>query len=92
MKKYRIEWITLFVGLIWFFGAGYVFISYLGGTLGDFAVPRIVGWIYDLFGIIPGTIVQWIFSIILIVRSFRKNHYTEIQNYDNEDDDDDDEE
>ena len=80
MKKYRIEWITLVVGLIWFFGAGYVFIS------------RIVGWIYDLFGIIPGTIVQWIFSIILIVRSFRKNHYTEIQNYDNEDDDDDDEE
>ena len=72
MKKFHISWQSLLIGIVWFAVTTFYFISYQSGTLsGSITVPRIISWVYDLFGFTAGTIAQWIFSLILIVLSIR---------------------
>lgn len=72
MKKFHISWQSLLVGLLWFGATTYYFIAYHNGTLsGSITVPRIISWVYDLFGFMAGTIVQWILSLIFIIGSIR---------------------
>ena len=72
MKKFHISWQSLLIGLVWFTATTFYFIAYQSGTLsGSITVPRIISWVYDLFGFMVGTIVQWILSLIFIISSIR---------------------
>ena len=72
MKKFHISWQSLLIGLVWFTATTFYFIAYQSGTLsGSITVPRIISWVYDLFGFMAGTIVQWILSLIFIIGSIR---------------------
>ena len=72
MKKFHISWQSLLIGIVWFAATTFYFISYQSGTLsGSITVPRIISWVYDLFGFMAGTIVQWILSLIFIIGSIR---------------------
>jgi len=72
MKKFHISWQSLLIGLVWFTATTFYFIAYQSGTLsGSITVPRIISWVYDLFGFMVGTIVQWILSLIFIIGSIR---------------------
>ena len=72
MKKFHISWQSLLIGLVWFTATTFYFIAYQNGTLsGSITVPRIISWVYDLFGFMVGTIVQWILSLIFIISSIR---------------------
>ena len=44
----------------------FVLINYLSGNLGSFYVPRILMIFYDIFGIIPGAIIQLVLSGLLV--------------------------
>ena len=72
MKKFHISWQSLLIGLVWFTATTFYFIAYQSGTLsGSITVPRIISWVYDLFGFMVGTIAQWILSLIFIIGSIR---------------------
>ena len=72
MKKFHISWQSLLIGIVWFAATTFYFIAYQSGTLsGSITVPRIISWVYDLFGFMVGTIVQWILSLIFIIGSIR---------------------
>ena len=72
MKKLHISWQSLLIGIVWFAATTFYFIAYQSGTLsGSITVPRIISWVYDLFGFMVGTIVQWILSLIFIIGSIR---------------------
>ena len=72
MKKFHISWQSLLIGIVWFAATTFYFIAYQSGTLsGSITVPRIISWVYDLFGFMAGTIVQWILSLIFIIGSIR---------------------
>ena len=72
MKKLHISWQSLLIGIVWFAATTFYFIAYQSGTLsGSITVPRIISWVYDLFGFMVGTIVQWILSLIFIISSIR---------------------
>ena len=72
MKKFHISWQSLLIGIVWFAVTTFYFIAYQSGTLsGSITVPRIISWVYDLFGFMAGTIVQWILSLIFIIGSIR---------------------
>ena len=72
MKKFHISWQSLLIGIVWFAVTTFYFIFYQSGTLsGSITVPRIISWVYDLFGFMAGTIVQWILSLIFIIGSIR---------------------
>ena len=72
MNKLNISWQSLLIGIVWFAVTTFYFIAYQRGTLsGSITVPRIISWVYDLFGFMAGTIVQWILSLIFIIGSIR---------------------
>ncbi|MDL2323923.1 hypothetical protein LJC61_02055 [Ruminococcaceae bacterium OttesenSCG-928-A16] len=53
--------------------AGLIFALYLTGNLGpSFPVPRFIGWVYNLLGIIPGSVIQMVLSLAIIIASLPK--------------------
>ncbi|EMD16478.1 hypothetical protein HMPREF9943_01233 [Eggerthia catenaformis OT 569 = DSM 20559] len=60
------SWTGIIFGIIWFLMALFVLINYLSGNLGSFYVPRILMIFYDIFGIIPGAIIQLVLSGLLV--------------------------
>ena len=86
MKKLHISWQSLLIGIVWFAVTTFYFISYQSGTLsGSITVPRIISWVYDLFGFMAGTIVQWILSLIFIIGSIRPVKVDKNFDFDDED-------
>ena len=73
MKSRKIEWAPLIFGIIWLLMAIFIFIGVSTNNLpASFKVPVIISWIYDIFGIVAGSIIQFIVSLILIITSFSK--------------------
>lgn len=73
MEKKRIDWIGLLFGVIWFVASLIILIMYFTGSLnGNFSVPRIIAWVYDLLGVVPGALIQMVLSALLILFSVRK--------------------
>ena len=71
---------------MWFAVTTFYFIYYQSGTLsGSITVPRIISWVYDLFGFMAGTIVQWILSLIFIIGSIRPVKVDKNSDFDDED-------
>mgnify|MGYP000059113110 FL=1 len=86
MKKLHISWQSLLIGIVWFAVTTFYFISYQSGTLSEsITVPRIISWVYDLFGFMAGTIVQWILSLIFIIGSIRPVKVDKNSDFDDED-------
>ena len=86
MKKLHISWQSLLIGIVWFSVTTFYFISYQSGTLSvSITVPRIISWVYDLFGFMAGTIVQWILSLIFIIGSIRPVKVDKNSDFDDED-------
>ena len=68
-----VKWQPLIFCIVWFIGAGLVLVLYLTDQLQDtFPVPRFIGWIYDWFGVVAGSLLQLLLTGIGIVWSFRK--------------------
>ncbi len=68
-----IRWSQLFFSSLWFIGAALILGLYLTNNLSSsFAVPRIIGWIYDLCGVVIGSVIQLFLTGIGIVTSFSK--------------------
>ena len=73
MEKKRIDWIGLLFGVIWFVASLIILIMYFTGSLtGSFSVPRIIAWVYDLLGVVPGALIQMVLSALLILFSVRR--------------------
>ena len=73
MEKKRIDWIGLLFGVIWFIASLIILIMYFTGSLnGIFSVPRIIAWVYDLLGVVPGALIQMVLSALLILFSVRR--------------------
>ena len=86
MKKLHISWQSLLIGIVWFAVTTFYFIAYQSWTLsGSITVPRIISWVYDLFGFMAGTIVQWILSLIFIIGSIRPVKVDKNSDFDDED-------
>ena len=72
MNKGR-DWFGIIFGAIWFLASLLILILSLTGNLtGSIPVPRLLLIVYDILGIIPGTIVQMILSALLFIFSIRK--------------------
>lgn len=73
MESKRKDWLGILFGAIWFIGSLIILVMYFTGSLGEtFTVPRIVAWVYDLLGIVPGALIQMVLSALLIFFSIRK--------------------
>lgn len=73
MEKKRIDWIGLLFGVIWFVASLIILIMYFTGSLnGSFSVTRIIAWVYDLLGVVPGALIQMVLSALLILFSVRR--------------------
>ncbi len=71
MEKKK-DWLGIVFGTIWFRYAAFILINYLSGKLhGRFTVPRLLVVIYDLFGVVPGSIIQMVVSAIVVIFSIR---------------------
>ena len=71
MEKKK-DWLGIVFGTIWFLYATFILINYLSGNLnGSFSVPRLLVAIYDIFGVVPGSIIQMVVSAIVIIFSIR---------------------
>ena len=71
MEKKK-DWLGIVFGTIWFLYAAFVLVNYLSGNLsGSFTVPRLLVVIYDIFGVVPGSIVQMVVSAIVVILSIR---------------------
>lgn len=71
MEKKK-DWLGIVFGTIWFLYAAFVLVNYLPGNLnGSFTVPRLLVVIYDIFGVVPGSIVQMVVSAIVVIFSIR---------------------
>ena len=71
MEKKK-DWLGIVFGTIWFLYAAFVLVNYLSGNLsGSFTVPRLLVVIYDIFGVVPGSIIQMVVSAIVVIFSIR---------------------
>ena len=71
MEKKK-DWLGIVFGTIWFLYAAFVLVNCLSGNLnGSFTVPRLLVVIYDIFGVVPGSIVQMVVSAIVVILSIR---------------------
>ena len=71
MEKKK-DWLGIVFGTIWFLYATFILINYLSGNLnGSFSVPRLLVVIYDIFGVVPGSIIQMVVSAIVVIFSIR---------------------
>ena len=71
MEK-RKDWAGIIFGTIWFLYAAVLLALYLTGNLnGSFTVPRLLVVIYDIFGVVPGSIIQMVVSAIVVIFSIR---------------------
>ena len=71
MEKKK-DWLGIVFGTIWFLYAAFILINYLSGNLnGRFTVPRLLVVIYDIFGVVPGSIIQMVVSAIVVIFSIR---------------------
>ena len=71
MEKKK-DWLGIVFGTIWFLYATFILINYLSGNLnGSFTVPRLLVVIYDIFGVVPGSIIQMVVSAIVVIFSIR---------------------
>ena len=71
MEKKK-DWLGIVFGTIWFLYSAFVLVNYLSGNLnGSFTVPRLLVVIYDIFGVVPGSIVQMVVSAIVVILSIR---------------------
>ena len=71
MEKKK-DWLGIVFGTIWFLYAAFVLVNYLSGNLnGSFSVPRLLVAIYDIFGVVPGSIIQMVVSAIVVIFSIR---------------------
>ena len=71
MEKKK-DWFGIVFGTIWFLYTAFILINYLSGNLnGSFTVPRLLVVIYDIFGVVPGSIVQMVVSAIVVILSIR---------------------
>ena len=71
MEKKK-DWLGIAFGTIWFLYATFILINYLSGNLnGSFSVPRLLVAIYDIFGVVPGSIIQMVVSAIVVIFSIR---------------------
>ena len=71
MEKKK-DWLGIVFGTIWFLYAAFVLVNYLSGNPnGSFTVPRLLVVIYDIFGVVPGSIVQMVVSAIVVIFSIR---------------------
>ena len=71
MEKKK-DWAGIIFGTIWFLYAAVLLALYLTGNLnGSFTVPRLLVVIYDIFGVVPGSIVQMVVSAIVVILSIR---------------------
>ena len=71
MEKKK-EWLGIVFGTLWFLYAAFILINYLSGNLnGSFSVPRLLVAIYDIFGVVPGSIIQMVVSAIVVIFSIR---------------------
>ena len=71
MEKKK-DWLGIVFGTIWFLYAAFILINYLSGNLkGSFTVPRLLVVIYDIFGVVPGSIIQMVVSAIVVIFSIR---------------------
>ena len=67
MEKKK-DWLGIVFGTIWFLYAAFILINYLSGNLnGSFSVPRLLVAIYDIFGVVPGSIIQMVVSAIVVI-------------------------
>jgi len=70
MERKKINWIGLFFGILWFLGAGLIMVLYLTDNFPySFKVPQFIGWLYDLIGILPASIVQLVLCFFIIFDS-----------------------
>ena len=71
MEKKK-DWLGIVFGTIWFLYAAFILINYLSGNLNSsFSVPRLLVAIYDIFGVVPGSIIQMVVSAIVVIFSIR---------------------
>ncbi|MFD1902063.1 hypothetical protein GQR36_22340 [Enterococcus termitis] len=70
--KRTVRLAQLFISTIWFCLTGFILISYLTNSLDEFYVPQIIGWLYDLVGILPASIIQLTITLVGICTSFPK--------------------
>lgn len=71
MEKKK-DWLGIVFGTIWFLYTAFILINYLSGNLnGSFSVPRLLVAIYDIFGVVPGSIIQMVVSAIVVIFSIR---------------------
>ena len=69
MEKKK-DWLGIVFGTIWFLYAAFILVNYLFGNLnGSFTVPRLLVVIYDIFGVVPGSIIQMVVSAIEVILS-----------------------
>lgn len=66
----KANWVGIFFGSLWFLGAGLGLALYLTDSLPhSIQVPRFVGWLYDLIGFIPASIIQLVLCFFIILDS-----------------------
>lgn len=62
----------LFFGIIWLLMVVLIFVLYQTGSLGtSFSVPRFIGWLYDIVGVLIASIIQFVLSRALIITSVK---------------------
>ncbi|MHC5373969.1 hypothetical protein ACYSNU_09195 [Enterococcus sp. LJL120] len=72
-KKTSIKWVQLFFSALWFIGAGLVMVLDLTNNLPySFQVPRFIGWLYDLVGVLPASIIQLVLCGLLFFEALPK--------------------
>ena len=71
MNKGR-NWFGIILGAVWFVSSLLILIMYLTGSIdSSFPVPRLLLFVYDALGIVPGAIVQMVLSGLLFVFSVK---------------------
>jgi len=72
-ERTPIKWPGIVFGVIWLLMAILIFVLYQTGNLdSSFRIPRVLAIVYNTLGIVAGSIVQFIFSIFLIISSLPK--------------------
>lgn len=66
------DWFGIIFGAIWFLASLITLALYLTGNLGTtFPVPRILALVYDVLGVVAGTVIQMVLSAFIFVSGIR---------------------
>jgi len=73
--KSSTNWFGIIFGVIWLLMAVLIFVLYQTGNLGaSFKIPRVLSFFYNILGVLWGSVVQFIFSIGVIITSLPKKN------------------